>query len=31
MVSIATKWVEVAPEDVIWGNLNLNPYEQKVF
>ncbi|EGN92844.1 hypothetical protein SERLA73DRAFT_116657 [Serpula lacrymans var. lacrymans S7.3] len=23
------KYVEVAPEDVIWGNLGLNPYEQK--
>ncbi|KAH7922752.1 DUF221-domain-containing protein [Leucogyrophana mollusca] len=24
------KFVEVAPEDVIWGNLGLNPYEKRV-
>ncbi|TFK49099.1 DUF221-domain-containing protein [Heliocybe sulcata] len=24
------KYIEVAPEDVIWGNLGLNPYEQSV-
>lgn len=28
--TLATKFVEVAPQDVIWGNLNLNPYEQRV-
>ncbi|KAG6918385.1 hypothetical protein DXG01_014786 [Tephrocybe rancida] len=24
------KYVEVAPEDVIWANLSLNPYERKI-
>lgn len=24
------KYIEVSPEDVIWGNLGMNPYEQKV-
>ncbi|KAG6831418.1 hypothetical protein H0H87_005239 [Tephrocybe sp. NHM501043] len=24
------KFVEVAPEDVIWANLSMNPYEQKI-
>ncbi|KAG6826743.1 hypothetical protein H0H92_014616 [Tricholoma furcatifolium] len=24
------KYVEVAPEDVIWANLGMNPYEQKI-
>ncbi|KAG8960835.1 hypothetical protein FRC03_006078 [Tulasnella sp. 419] len=27
---MAGKYTEVAPEDVIWGNLGLNPYEQKI-
>ena len=27
---IADRYIEVAPEDVIWSNLGLNPYEQKV-
>ncbi|KZT25738.1 DUF221-domain-containing protein [Neolentinus lepideus HHB14362 ss-1] len=27
---MAKKYVEIAPEDVIWGNLGLNPYEQSV-
>ncbi|EPQ52218.1 DUF221-domain-containing protein [Gloeophyllum trabeum ATCC 11539] len=27
---MATKYVEVAPDDVIWGNLGLNPYEKSV-
>lgn len=27
---MATKYSEVAPADVIWGNLGLNPYEIKV-
>ena len=25
-----TKYIEVAPEDVIWSNLSMNPYERKV-
>lgn len=29
--AIVGKYVEVSPEDVIWANLNLNPYEQKVW
>jgi hypothetical protein len=24
------KWGEMSPQDVIWGNLGMNPYEQKV-
>ncbi|KAG8983611.1 hypothetical protein FRB93_007124 [Tulasnella sp. JGI-2019a] len=27
---MAEKHVEVAPDDVIWGNLGLNPYEKKI-
>jgi hypothetical protein len=27
---MGAKYVEVAPKDVIWGNLGLNPYEQKI-
>ncbi|KIK55038.1 hypothetical protein GYMLUDRAFT_249051 [Collybiopsis luxurians FD-317 M1] len=27
---MAGKYIEVAPSDVIWGNLTLNPYEMKV-
>ncbi|TFK34488.1 hypothetical protein BDQ12DRAFT_689686 [Crucibulum laeve] len=27
---MSKKYVEVAPEDVIWANLGLNPYEQKI-
>ena len=27
---MAGKNVGVAPEDVIWGNLNMNPYEARV-
>jgi len=27
---MSNRYIEVAPEDVIWGNLGLNPYEQKV-
>ena len=27
---MSAKYVEVAPADVIWGNLGLNPYEMKV-
>jgi hypothetical protein len=27
---MAGRFAEVAPEDVIWGNLGMNPYEQKV-
>ncbi|KAL0959979.1 hypothetical protein HGRIS_011638 [Hohenbuehelia grisea] len=27
---MAEKYVEVAPEDVVWGNLSLNPYERKL-
>ncbi|KAG8904310.1 hypothetical protein FRC01_008787, partial [Tulasnella sp. 417] len=27
---MADKFVEVAPEDVIWSNLGLNPYEKRV-
>ncbi|KAG8853288.1 hypothetical protein FRB96_008373 [Tulasnella sp. 330] len=27
---MAEKHVEVAPEDVIWGNLGMNPYEKKI-
>ncbi|KII87613.1 hypothetical protein PLICRDRAFT_176408 [Plicaturopsis crispa FD-325 SS-3] len=26
---MSSRYVEVAPEDVIWGNLGLNPYEAK--
>lgn len=27
---MAGKYTEVSPEDVIWSNLGMNPYEQKV-
>ena len=27
---MSAKFTEVAPEDVIWSNLGLNPYEQKI-
>ncbi|KIM46819.1 hypothetical protein M413DRAFT_16459 [Hebeloma cylindrosporum] len=27
---MSNRYIEVAPEDVIWSNLGLNPYEQKV-
>lgn len=27
---MSEKYTEVAPEDVIWGNLGLNPYEMKI-
>ncbi|KAJ8482889.1 hypothetical protein ONZ45_g14798 [Pleurotus djamor] len=27
---MASKYLEVAPDDVIWSNLSLNPYEQKI-
>ena len=27
---IGNRYIEVAPEDVIWANLGMNPYEQKV-
>ncbi|KAH9478520.1 hypothetical protein JR316_0008975 [Psilocybe cubensis] len=27
---MSNRYIEVAPADVIWGNLNLNPYEQKI-
>ncbi|PKI85516.1 hypothetical protein MVES1_000346 [Malassezia vespertilionis] len=27
---MANRYVEMNPEDVIWSNLNLNPYEQKI-
>ncbi|PFH49884.1 hypothetical protein AMATHDRAFT_75949 [Amanita thiersii Skay4041] len=27
---MSSKYVEVSPEDVIWGNLGMNPYEQKI-
>ncbi|KDQ31952.1 hypothetical protein PLEOSDRAFT_1074367 [Pleurotus ostreatus PC15] len=27
---MGSKHLEVAPDDVVWGNLSLNPYEQKV-
>lgn len=27
---MADKYTEVAPDDVIWGNLGLNPYEQRI-
>ncbi|KAF9458987.1 hypothetical protein BDZ94DRAFT_1269342 [Collybia nuda] len=27
---MGSKYVEVSPEDVIWANLGMNPYEQKV-
>ena len=29
-VAIDEKYVEVSPDDVIWANLNINPYERKV-
>lgn len=31
MLYVGGKYVEVSPEDVIWGNLGLNPYEMKVY
>ena len=27
---MSDKYTEVAPADVIWANLNLNPYEQRL-
>ncbi|KAF4583356.1 hypothetical protein EYR38_002106 [Pleurotus pulmonarius] len=27
---MGSKYLEVAPDDVVWSNLSLNPYEQKV-
>ena len=27
---IGNRYIEVSPEDVIWANLGMNPYEQKV-
>ena len=27
---MADKYTEVAPDDVIWSNLGLNPYEQRI-
>jgi hypothetical protein len=27
---MASRYTEVSPEDVIWSNLGMNPYEQKV-
>ncbi|KAF9568644.1 DUF221-domain-containing protein [Agrocybe pediades] len=27
---MSSRYIEVAPQDVIWSNLGLNPYEQKV-
>lgn len=30
MFFIGNRYIEVAPEDVIWSNLGMNPYEQKV-
>jgi len=27
---MASKYTDVAPEDIIWSNLNLNPYEAKI-
>ncbi|KAG6849367.1 hypothetical protein H0H93_009061 [Arthromyces matolae] len=27
---MSNKYIEVAPEDVIWSNLSMNPYERKV-
>ena len=30
LYAVGGKYVEVSPEDVIWGNLGLNPYEMKV-
>ena len=27
---MAEKFTEVAPEDVVWNNLGLNPYEKKI-
>lgn len=29
-VLLGNRYIEVAPEDVIWANLGMNPYEQKV-
>jgi hypothetical protein len=31
LYAVGGKYVEVSPEDVIWGNLGLNPYEMKVY
>ena len=30
VVLLGNRYIEVAPEDVIWANLGMNPYEQKV-
>ena len=30
VVFLGNRYIEVAPEDVIWANLGMNPYEQKV-
>ena len=30
IIIIGNRYIEVAPEDVIWANLGMNPYEQKV-
>ncbi|PPQ71906.1 hypothetical protein CVT26_007201 [Gymnopilus dilepis] len=27
---MSNRYIEVSPDDVIWSNLNMNPYEQKV-
>ena len=27
---MSDKYINVAPDDVIWGNLGLNPYEKKI-
>lgn len=26
---MSSRYLEVAQEDVIWGNLNINPYQQR--
>lgn len=26
---MSLKYLDVAPKDVVWGNLNVNPYEQR--
>lgn len=28
--SVGNRYIEVSPDDVIWANLGMNPYEQKV-
>ena len=30
LIYIGSRYIEVAPEDVMWANLAMNPYEQKV-